>query len=84
MSAATESATGASHAQLLELINASWTTQAIRTACELRVPEALAAGAADARPSPPTRAATRRRCNACCGRWPRSVCVKSTTAGATR
>jgi hypothetical protein len=47
MNAATEGGAGAPHAQLLELINASWTTQAIRTACELRVPEALAAGAAD-------------------------------------
>jgi hypothetical protein len=31
---------------LLDLINASWTTQAIRAACVLRVPEQLAAGAA--------------------------------------
>jgi orsellinic acid C2-O-methyltransferase len=47
MNAATEGATGEPHAQLLDLINASWTTQAIRTACELRVPEALASGAVD-------------------------------------
>jgi orsellinic acid C2-O-methyltransferase len=47
MNAASENAMGESHAQLHELINASWTTQAIRTACELRVPEALASGAAD-------------------------------------
>jgi len=36
---------GAERAQLLELINASWTTQAIRAACVLRVPELLHAGA---------------------------------------
>jgi len=40
--------TGAAHAQLLELINASWTTQAIHAACVLRVPEMLAAGPGDA------------------------------------
>lgn len=38
----------APRAQLLDLINASWTTQAIRTACVLRVPELLHAGSADA------------------------------------
>jgi len=37
-------AAGADRAQLLELINASWSTQAIRTACMLRVPELLASG----------------------------------------
>lgn len=37
---------GAQRAQLLDLINASWTTQAIRAACKLRLPERLAAGAA--------------------------------------
>ncbi len=43
-----ETAGGAPHAQLLDLINASWSTQAIRAACVLRVPEQLAAGAASA------------------------------------
>ena len=37
----------AERAPLLEMINASWTTQAIRTACVLRVPDLLAAGATD-------------------------------------
>jgi orsellinic acid C2-O-methyltransferase len=41
-------AAGAERAQVLDMINASWTTQAIRSACELRLPELLAAGAADA------------------------------------
>jgi hypothetical protein len=35
----------AQRAQLLDLINASWTTQAIRAACVLRLPERLATGA---------------------------------------
>jgi hypothetical protein len=48
MSTAMNIAEGASRMQLLDLINASWTTQAIRTACVLRVPELLAAGASDA------------------------------------
>ncbi len=39
---------GPQHAGLLELINASWTTQAIRTACMLRVPERLAGSASEA------------------------------------
>ena len=47
MSTAMNTAEGASRMQLLDLINASWTTQAIRTACVLRVPELLAAGASD-------------------------------------
>jgi hypothetical protein len=38
----------APHAQLLDLINASWTTQAIRAACVLRVPELLVGGPSDA------------------------------------
>lgn len=44
------SVAGAERAQLLDLINASWSTQAIRAACVLRVPELLAgtARAADA------------------------------------
>jgi len=37
----------APRAQLLDLINASWTTQAIRAACLLRVPERLAGGPSD-------------------------------------
>jgi hypothetical protein len=44
MSTAMNSADGAARAQLLDLINASWSTQAIRTACELRLPELLAGG----------------------------------------
>jgi hypothetical protein len=40
---------GTERAQLLDMINASWTTQAIRSACVLRVPDLLATGAADAR-----------------------------------
>ena len=40
--------TRAQHANLLDLINASWTTQAIRTACVLRLPDMLAAGLSDA------------------------------------
>ena len=43
------------HAQLLDLINASWTTQAIRAACVLRVPELLAAGRSTPRPWQPAR-----------------------------
>ncbi|HSW21602.1 MAG TPA: methyltransferase, partial [Burkholderiaceae bacterium] len=39
---------GPQHAGLLELINAGWTTQAIRTACVLRVPERLAGSASEA------------------------------------
>jgi hypothetical protein len=36
------------HLRLLEMINASWTTQAIRAACVLRLPELLNSGARDA------------------------------------
>jgi hypothetical protein len=35
---------GAERARLLDLVNASWTTQTIRTACVLRIPELLASG----------------------------------------
>ena len=45
MNAAAEpAAAGADRAQLLDSINASWSTQAIRTACVLGVPELLARG----------------------------------------
>ena len=48
MNAATEPmVASAERAQLLDLINASWTTQAIRAACMLRLPELLAAGVSD-------------------------------------
>ena len=36
---------GAAQDRLLELINAAWTTQAVATACELELPDRLAAGA---------------------------------------
>jgi orsellinic acid C2-O-methyltransferase len=46
MNALAEPAVASSErAELLELINASWTTQAICAACVLRLPETLAAGA---------------------------------------
>jgi len=48
MSTAAEVTANASRAQVLDMINASWTTQAIRAACVLRVPELLAAAASDA------------------------------------
>ena len=48
MNAETGSAAAAPHVQLLDLINASWTTQTIRAACVLGLPERLADGAADA------------------------------------
>jgi len=35
-------------ARLLDMVNASWTTQTIRTACVLRLPDLLAAGVHDA------------------------------------
>lgn len=38
----------AERAQVLDLINAAWTTQAIRAACVLGVPDSLAAGSHDA------------------------------------
>lgn len=44
MNTVMNAADGAARAQVLDLINASWSTQAIRAACELRVPELLASG----------------------------------------
>jgi trans-aconitate methyltransferase len=39
--------TAAASAQLLELINAAWTTQVVRAACVHRLPDRIAAGTAD-------------------------------------
>jgi hypothetical protein len=38
----------AERSRLLDLVNASWTTQTLRTACVLRLPELIAAGVRDA------------------------------------
>jgi hypothetical protein len=40
--------TSAERTRLLDLVNASWTTQTLRTACVLRLPELIAAGVRDA------------------------------------
>ena len=75
------------HAGLLELINASWTTQAIRTACVLRVPELLAGSRERSRPlvAADARLPMPRRSNACCAHWPRwALCSDRRTTAATR
>lgn len=71
-------------ARLLEMIGASWMSQAVCSAVELRLAELLANGAQDTADLARATDCDPARCAGCCARWPAWVCVTSSATTATR
>jgi hypothetical protein len=70
-----ENKAAAARRELLTLINAGWTTQAIRAACQLELPEAMTTGLHDVATLSLALEAMPPHCAGCCVHWSRWICV---------